>query len=249
MTVERPPAPEKSRAATAYDLRGRRALVTGGTHGIGRAVVLALAQAGAAVVTCHRRPGPDADSLVWQLKEIGDDHHLVQADVGREEDVARLMETCRSRLGGLDILVNNVGAQSRAAFATLGPDDWRRAVDANLTTAFLVTHGALPLLSRRACVVNVGSRAAEHGTAEMVPYTAAKAGLVGFTRSLAKELGPVGVRVNVVAPGPLGPTEGGPPVPGRPGRADDVAAVVLFLVSDEAGFITGETFTVDGGAP
>jgi 3-oxoacyl-[acyl-carrier protein] reductase len=230
-------ADEVSRAAAAFDLRGRRALVTGGTRGTGRAVVLALALAGADVATCHRHAGPDADALAGALTGIGGDHHLVRADVRRAEDVAALTDVCRSRFGTVDIVVNAVGARRPAPFAGLDLTGWRGSVDANLTPAFLVTHGALPLLSPPACVVSIGSRAAEYGMAGHVPDTAAQAALVGFTRSLAKELGPAGVRVNLVAANPdtVSPA--------------DVAAVVLFLASDEAGFITGETFPVDGGTP
>jgi 3-oxoacyl-[acyl-carrier protein] reductase len=230
-------AGEVSRAAAAFDLRGRRALVTGGTRGTGRAIVLALALAGADVATCHRHAGPDADALSGALTEIGGDHHVVRADVRRAADVAALTDACRSRFGTLDIVVNAVGARRPAPFASLDLTGWRGSVDANLTPAFLVTHGALPLLSRRACVVSIGSRAAEYGVAGRVPDTAAQAALVGFTRSLAKELGPAGVRVNLVATNP------------DTASPADVAAVVLFLASDEAGFITGETFPVDGGMP
>ncbi len=237
MTAAPAPAAEMSRAAAAFDLRGRRALVTGGTRGTGRAIVLALALAGADVATCHRHAGPDADTLAGQLAEIGGDHHIVRVDARRAEDVAALTDVCRSRFGTLDIVVNAVGARRPAPFASLDLADWRGAIDATLTTAFLVTHGALPLLSRQACVVTIGGRAAEHGMAGAVHDTAAQAALVGFTRSLAKELGPAGVRVNLVAAS----QDTASPV--------DVAAVVLFLASDEAGFITGETFPVDGGTP
>jgi len=224
-----------------FDLRGRRALVTGGTRGLGRAIVVALASAGADVVTCHRGAGEDAASLARELKETGGDHHVVRADVCREEDVAQLVDVCRSAFGSLDILVNNVGADGLVPFAELTLDGWRQAVDANLTTAFLVTRAALPLLSAGASVVNVGARSATHGVPGGAHHAAAKAGLAGLTRSLARELGPEGIRVNLVAPGPMTDHSGL--------RAADVASVVAFLASDDAGFVTGETVPVDGGTP
>ncbi|GAA3073053.1 hypothetical protein GCM10020000_67380 [Streptomyces olivoverticillatus] len=175
-------------------------LVTGGTRGIGRAVVLALAEAGADVVTCHRQDGEAAESLARELKALPGDHHLVKADVGNPEDVARLVEECRTRFGTLDTIVNNAGVISHIPFAELPLEEWRRIVDANLTAPFLVTQKALPLLSPGASVVNIGSRVATVGLPLRAHYTASKAGVIGLSRSLAKELGPRGIRVNVVAP-------------------------------------------------
>ena len=227
-------APSAVAAVPAFDLRGRRALVTGGTRGLGREIVLALAGAGADVTTCHRGDDADAAPLVGALAQTSGEHRVLRADVRRGEDVAQLIEGCRS----LDILVNAVGADGRVPFAALTLDDWRQALDASLTSTFLVTRAALPKLSAGSSVVNVGARAATQGVPQAAHHAAARAGLVGLTRSLAKELGPDGVRVNLVAPGPLTPDGVAP---------RDVATVVLFLASDDAAFITGETFPVDGG--
>ncbi|MBB4895193.1 3-oxoacyl-[acyl-carrier protein] reductase [Streptomyces olivoverticillatus] len=244
-------------------LDGQHVLVTGGTRGIGRAVVLALAEAGADVVTCHRQDGEAAESLARELKALPGDHHLVKADVGNPEDVARLVEECRTRFGTLDTIVNNAGVISHIPFAELPLEEWRRIVDANLTAPFLVTQKALPLLSPGASVVNIGSRVATVGLPLRAHYTASKAGVIGLSRSLAKELGPRGIRVNVVAPGVI-ETEEATKLPpeeyealqqryrhmtalGRLGLPAEVASVVVFLASAASVYLTGEIIHVDGG--
>jgi 3-oxoacyl-[acyl-carrier protein] reductase len=236
------------------DLAGKKALVTGGSRGVGRGIVLSLARAGVDVVTCYRQESELVESLVRELKEIGGDHQVVQADVTSAADVERLVAACGERL---DILVNNAGAISHIPFAELSLEEWHRIVDTDLTATFLVTQKALPLLASGGSVVNVGSKVATVGIPLRAHYTAAKAGLVGLTRSLAKEYGPAGIRFNIVAPGPV-QTETETPEPvkeryrtmiplGRLGTTGDIANVVLFLASPRAAFVTGETVNVDGG--
>jgi 3-oxoacyl-[acyl-carrier protein] reductase len=236
------------------DLAGKKALVTGGSRGVGRGIVLSLARAGVDVVTCYRQESELVESLVRELKEIGGDHQVVQADVTSAADVERLVATCGERL---DILVNNAGAISHIPFAELSLEEWHRIVDTDLTATFLVTQKALPLLASGGSVVNVGSKVATVGIPLRAHYTAAKAGLVGLTRSLAKEYGSKGIRFNIVAPGPV-QTETETPEPvkeryrtmiplGRLGTTEDIANVVLFLASPRAAFVTGETVNVDGG--
>lgn len=239
------------------ELAGKRALVTGGTRGIGRGIVLELARAGVDVVTCHRQDSDAVDSLARELKQIGGDHHVVKADVGDPDDVARLVEECRTRLGGLDVVVNNAGVISHVPFGELPLEEWRRVLDTNLTAAYYVIQQALPLLGAGASIVNVGSRVATVGIPLRAHYTAAKAGLVGLTRSLCKELGSRGIRVNLVAPGPVETEEEVPEqvreryrhliALGRLGTPQEIAGTVLFLASDLAGFVNGETINVDGG--
>jgi 3-oxoacyl-[acyl-carrier protein] reductase len=239
------------------DLAGKKALVTGGSRGVGRGIVLRLARAGVDVVTCYRQESELVESLLRELKEIGGDHHVVQADVSVEADVQRLVDECRDRYGRLDIVVNNAGAISHVPFAQLTLAEWHHIVDTDLTSTFLVTQRALPLLSEGGSVVNVGSKVATVGIPLRAHYTAAKAGLVGLTRSLAKEFGSKGLRFNIVAPGPV-QTESETPEPvkeryrtmiplGRLGTTEDIANVVLFLASPRAAFVTGETVNVDGG--
>ncbi|MFI7634269.1 SDR family NAD(P)-dependent oxidoreductase [Nonomuraea sp. NPDC049400] len=239
------------------NLTAKKILVTGGSRGIGRGVVLGLARAGADVVTCYRTEGEAVTSLARELKETGGDHHLVRADVSNPADVEDLVEQCRAAYGSLDVVVHNAGVISHVPFAELPLEEWQRVVTNNLGGPYLVTQRALPLLSEGASVIFVGSRVATVGIPLRAHYTATKAGLVGLTRSLAKELGPRQIRVNVVAPGPIQTEEPTPPavleryqkmIPlGRLGDVADIAGVVAFLSSDLSRFVNGETINVDGG--
>jgi 3-oxoacyl-[acyl-carrier protein] reductase len=247
-------------------LAGRNALVTGGTRGLGRAITLALARAGADVVTCYRQDEEAAQEVARELKAIGGDHHVVRADVSRGEEVERLVEQCRTRLGPLHVLVNNAGLISHVPFVELGLAEWRRVLDGNLTAAYLVTRAALALLPDGASIVNMGSKVALVGMAMRAHYTAAKAGMIGLTRSLAKELGPRGIRVNLVTPGVFETHETLTLTAaeeaalqsryqryrqltalGRLGRPEEVGDVVVFLASDQSRYVTGDTVAVDGG--
>lgn len=238
-------------------LTGKRALVTGGSRGIGRAIVRTLAEAGAQVITCSRTEGPATESLISELKETGGDHHVVTADVTQPAEVEQLLRQAESRLGGLDVLVHSAGAISHVPFAELPAEDWHRIIDTNLTAGYLLAQQALPLLPAGGSIIYISSRSATVGIPLRAHYTASKAGLLGLARSMSKELGPRGIRVNVVAPGPI---ETETPVPaetieryrkmiplGRLGRPDEIAEAVLFLASDHASFINGETLNVDGG--
>lgn len=238
---------------------GKRVLVTGGTRGIGRATVLAFAAAGARVVTCHRSADERSQELARELKELGEGHLVVPADVTQRADVTRLAELCRRHFGALDVLVNNVGADGARPFGQVDDGEWHRVVGENLTSTYLTTHAALDLLADGASVVNVGSSVALRGRANGVHYTASKAALIGFTRALCKEVGERGIRVNTVAPG-LTETEPGAGLPpeavrrivgmtalGRLCQPTDVAAAVLFLAGDNARYISGATLNVDGG--
>jgi 3-oxoacyl-[acyl-carrier protein] reductase len=238
-------------------LSGRKALVTGGTRGIGREISLACARASADVLACYRTDGEHVDELARELKELPGDHQLVRADVTDPAQVEALVAECRSRFSQLDILVNNAAVISHQPFERLPLDEWRRVLDTSLTGAYLVTQAALPLLRPGASVVHIGSRVATVGIPLRAHYTAAKSGLIGLTRSLCKELGPKGVRVNLVAPGVIDTgADLSTEVRGRYesmtalrrlGSPADVAAVVCFLASDLARYVTGETVHVDGG--
>ncbi|MFF3072533.1 SDR family NAD(P)-dependent oxidoreductase [Kitasatospora sp. NPDC057936] len=247
----------------SIDLTGKRILVTGGSRGIGRGIVLALARAGARTVACYRTESPAVESLRGELAATGGEHHLVQADVSVPEDVERLVSTAKERFGALDVVVNNAGVISHVPFPELPLEEWRRVLDTNLTAPFLVIQKSLPLLSPGSSVITVGSRAAVIGIPLRAHYTASKAGLIGLTRSLMKELGPKGIRVNLVAPGVIETEEfeTAPPEEvarvksryqgltglGRLGTPDEIAGAVLFLSSDLSAYVTGETIHVDGG--
>lgn len=237
----------------------KNALVTGGTRGIGRAIVLALADAGANVVACYREDIEAADALATELKETAGEHHVCQADVSQPDDVDRLAARCRDWLGTIDIVVNSAGTISHVPFADLPLAEWHRVIDTNLTGTALVIQKILPLMPDGGSIINVGSRVATVGIPLRAHYTAAKAGVAGLTRSLCKELGPRGIRVNVVAPGVIATEEAARlaldqqaryralTALGRLGEPAEVADVVLFLASDLSRYVTGETVSVDGG--
>ena len=233
-------------------LEGRTALVTGGSRGIGRAIAAELARAGASVVVGYRSGADEAEELA---KEIGG--RALQADVSSAADAQRLVEEA----GDLDILVNNAGLTRDGLLARMSDDDWREVIETNLSSVFYTCRAVTrPMMKKRAgAIVNVSSIVGLHGNFGQTNYAASKAGIIGFTKSLARELGSRGVRANVVAPGYVKtrltneiPEEGralmlaNTPL-GRLGDPDDVAGAVRFLCSDEASFITGEVLLVDGG--
>jgi len=233
-------------------LEGRTALVTGGSRGIGRAIASELARAGARVVVGYRTGAGEAEALAEEI-----DGRAVQADVSSAAGAQRLVEEA----GELDILVNNAGLTRDGLLARMSDDDWRDVIETNLSSVFYTCRAVTrPMLKRRAgSIVNVSSIVGLHGNFGQTNYAASKAGIIGFTKSLARELGSRGVRANVVAPGYVKtrltdeiPEEGralmlaNTPL-GRLGDPEDVAGAVRFLCSDEASFITGEVLLVDGG--
>ncbi len=246
------------------DLTGKNALVTGGTRGIGLEISLGLAKAGANVLACYARDDDAADRAARRLKEAGGPHHVIRADVSQQDDVATLIGECRARFGTLHAVVHNAGVISHVPYRELTLSEWRRVLGTNLDAAFLVSQQALPILGCGSSIVFIGSKAAVAGVPLRAHYTAAKAALTGLARSLAKELGPAGIRVNVIAPGIVAPEPlAGPAAApdgledrlaeyrrrsplGRLGTPREIARAVLFLVSDDASFITGETLNVDG---
>jgi len=231
---------------------GKTALVTGGSRGIGAAIARELATAGANVVVGYRSGGEEAGALAAELGA-----RAVQADVSSAEEAARLVQEA----GDVDVLVNNAGLTRDGLLARMSDDDWREVLDTNLSAVFYTCRAVTrPMMKRRAgAIVNVSSIVGLHGNFGQTNYAASKAGIIGFTKSLARELGSRGVRANVVAPGYVRsrlteviPDEArelmlqNTPL-GRFGEPLDVARAVRFLCSDEASFITGEVLLVDGG--
>jgi 3-oxoacyl-[acyl-carrier protein] reductase len=233
-------------------LEGKTALVTGASRGIGRAVATELARAGASVVLGYRSGKDEAESLAAELGA-----RAVQADVSNGEDAARLVEEA----GDLDILVNNAGLTRDGLLARMSDDDWRVVIETNLSSVFYTCRAVCrPMMKKRAgSIVNISSIVGVHGNWGQTNYAASKAGIIGFTKSLARELGSRNIRANVVAPGYVktqltdvlpeeatGAMLQNTPL-GRLGEPTDVAGAVRFLCSDEASFITGEVLLVDGG--
>jgi 3-oxoacyl-[acyl-carrier protein] reductase len=233
-------------------LEGKTALVTGASRGIGRAIATELARAGAAVVIGYRSGKEEAEALASELSA-----RAVQADVASAADAARLVEEA----GDLDILVNNAGLTRDGLLARMPDDDWRTVIDTNLSSVFYTCRAVCrPMMKKRAgSIVNISSIVGVHGNWGQTNYAASKAGIIGFTKSLARELGSRNVRANVVAPGYVKtqltdvlPEEAtsamlaNTPL-GRLGDPEDIAGAVRFLCSDEASFITGEVLLVDGG--
>jgi 3-oxoacyl-[acyl-carrier protein] reductase len=233
-------------------LEGRTALVTGGSRGIGRAIAVELGNAGASVVVGYHSGSEEAESVAT---EVGG--RAVQADVSNPDDARRLVEEA----GDLDILVNNAGLTRDTLLARMSDDDWRAVIETNLSGVFYTCRAvARGMMKRRAgSIVNVSSIVGLRGNMGQTNYAASKAGIIGFTKSLARELGSRGVRANVVAPGYIHtrltdvlPEEAraamlaNTPL-GKLGDPEDIAGAVRFLCSDEASFITGEVLLVDGG--
>jgi len=233
-------------------LEGKTALVTGASRGIGAAIAEELARAGASVVIGYRAGRDEAEALAAQIGA-----RAVQADVSSPEDAARLVEEA----GDLDILVNNAGLTRDGLLARMPDDDWRAVIETNLSSVFYTCRAVCrPMMRKRAgAIVNVSSIVGVHGNWGQTNYAASKAGIIGFTKSLARELGSRNVRANVVAPGYVTtrltevlPEEAtaamlqNTPL-ARLGEPKDVAGAVRFLCSDEASFITGDVLLVDGG--
>jgi 3-oxoacyl-[acyl-carrier protein] reductase len=233
-------------------LDGRTALVTGGSRGIGQAIAAELARAGADVVIGYRSGGEEAEGVAGELG-----CRAVQADVSKAEEAKRLVEEA----GDVEVLVNNAGVTRDGLLARMSDEDWHTVLDTNLGGTFNTCRAAIRgMMKRRSgAIVNVSSIVGVHGNPGQTNYSASKAGIIGFTKALARELGSRGVRANVVAPGYIStrlttelPEElqqamlANTPL-GRFGDPDDVAGAVRFLCSDAAAFITGEVLLVDGG--
>ena len=245
-------------------LTGRVAVVTGagrGGRGIGRGIAVALAAAGADVVITARTNIADAEAVAAECIALGVKSMAVVADIVDEASVESLFKTAMESYGRVDILVNNAGITRDTLLLRMSVDQWDSVIDANLKGAFLCSRAASKIMLRQKSgrIVNIASVNGLRGSAGQTNYSASKAGLIGFSRSLAKELASRGITVNVVAPGFIDTqmTDGFEgdareqllkTIPlGRFGQAEDVGAAVAFLASNAASYITGQVLTVDGG--
>jgi len=243
------------------DLDGRSALVTGGSRGIGRAICIELASRGARVAVNYNSSAAAAEEVVAQITAAGGTAFAVPGDVSLPESAASMVKATVEQLGGIDILVNNAGITRDGLLMRMSEDDWDAVHNTNLRGAFLVTKAAMrPMIrARGGRIINITSVVGVMGNAGQANYAAAKAGLIGFTRAVAREVASRGITVNAVAPGFIQTdiiagmsavatqaVMGQIPL-GRIANPADVAPLVAFLASEGANYITGQCIHVDGG--
>ena len=239
----------------------RIALVTGGSRGIGRAVALRLAADGHAVAVNYAANVAAADKVVEAITANGGTAMAVQADVGDTDAVSAMFKDVEERLGRVEVLVNNAGITRDGLLLRMGPDAWDQVIETNLRSVYLCSRAAMRgmLRSRWGRIISVSSISGISGNPGQANYAASKAGIIGFSKSIAREIGSRNITVNVVAPGfietdmteELG-TEIAEEVAsrvavGRLGRPEEIAAAVGYLASDDAAYVTGQTLVVDGG--
>ncbi len=243
------------------DLEGKAAIVTGGSLGIGTAIALDLARNGADVALNYRKHEAEANEVVKKIEEMGRRGLAVKADVSSFEDAQKMVEKVKETFGRLDILVNNAGVNWDGVVWKMSEDQWDKVIDIDLKGSFNYIRAVSPIFREQKSgkIVNIASINALRGKFGQANYSAAKAGIVGLTKAVARELGKYSVNVNVVAPGMI-ETEMMRDLPDnikqaaidetvfkRLGQPDDVAAVVTFLCTEAARHVTGEVIKVDGG--
>ncbi|MBD2594213.1 3-oxoacyl-[acyl-carrier-protein] reductase [Nostoc spongiaeforme FACHB-130] len=241
-------------------LKGKVAIITGGSRGIGKAIALELAKYGSSVVVNYASSSTAADSVVAEITSVGGQAIALQADVSQAEQVEALINATTEKFGRVDILVNNAGITRDTLLLRMKPEEWQAVIDLNLTGVFLCTRAVskLMLKQRSGRIINITSVAGLMGNPGQANYSAAKAGVIGFTKTVAKEFATRGITVNAVAPGfittdmtnNLSNTEEILKfIPlGRYGQPEEVAGMVRFLAADPAAtYITGQVFNVDGG--
>ena len=241
------------------ELDGRVALVTGGARNIGRAIALALAEAGAAVVINARGARAEAEAVAGEVKRLGAPVLVHLADVTDPDAVATMFRVCRARLGRLDVLVNNAALRKQTPLARITHREWRDVLSVAVDGTFLCSQAAAPLLAEAGggAIVNLGGLTAHTGAAGRAHAVTAKAAVIGLTKALAVELAPQGTTVNCVVPGTIetvrGATAGAMPetpknLLGRLGQPDEIAAMVRLLAGPAGRYVTGQTIHVSGGA-
>lgn len=240
-------------------LQGKVAIVTGASRGIGRAIALQLAGVGAKVAVNYASSSTAADELVNQINSNGGEAIALQADVSKADQIDALINAVMEKWGRVDVLVNNAGITRDTLLLRMKLEDWQAVIDLNLTGVFLCTRAVSKIMLKQKSgrIINIASVAGQMGNPGQANYSAAKAGVIGFTKTVAKELASRGITVNAVAPGFINTdmtsdlkAEGILQyIPlGRYGEPDEIAGMVRFLAADPAAaYITGQTFNVDGG--
>ena len=240
-------------------LRDRVAIVTGASRGIGKAIALTLASEGGKIAVNYARSRDAADAVVDEIIQAGGEAIAIGADVSKIEDVEALVKATTEKWGRIDVLVNNAGITRDTLLMRMKPDDWQAVIDLNLTGVFLCTKAVTKsmLKQRSGRIINIASVAGQMGNPGQANYSAAKAGVIGFTKTVAKELASRGITVNAIAPGfiatdmtaEIEADELLKFIPlGRFGEPQEVAGTVCFLAVDRAAaYITGQVFNVDGG--
>ncbi len=242
-------------------LKGKVAIVSGGSRGIGRAIVLGLAKEGADIAFNYLKSKGKALEVKKEVESIGRKVFVAQSNIKDLEATKKWVEETKEALGGLDIVINNAGILRDKALMLMSPDDWTDVISTNLSGAFNLVKAAIVsfMKEKKGNIINITSVAGLKGAARQVNYSASKAGLIGMTKALAKEVAPYNVRVNAVAPGYIDTDM----VQGlkedfkqslfkriplnRFGTSDEVARVVTFLASDQSTYLTGQVIPVDGG--
>ena len=246
-----------------HDLNGKRALITGGSRGIGQQLALDLAASGARVAVNYHQASEAADQVVADVIKAGGDAFAVQADIGQADDVRRMFAEVDARFGGLDVLVNNAGLSRDVSFLEMREEDWDAVIATNLKGPFLCCQAVARMMTERGDgtgrIINISAITSLVGRPNAANYCASKGGVNALTRALAVELGP-GITVNAIALGffdsplvrelytadQIATVEGGLPS-GRLGAFSEVTALVRYLASDAAAFVTGQTISLDGG--
>lgn len=248
-----------ARPEALQHLKGKVAIVTGASRGIGRATALALAAEGAQVVVNYASSSASADQVVAEIIGMGGDAIALAADVSKPEEVDALFAAAMEKWGRIDVLVNNAGITRDTLLLRMKLEDWQAVIDLNLTGVFLCTRAASKIMLKQKSgrIVNITSVAGQMGNPGQANYSAAKAGVIGFTKTVAKELAPRGITVNAVAPGFIA-TDMTADLKAEPilqfiplaryGQPEEVAGMIRFLVADPAAaYVTGQVMNVDGG--
>lgn len=247
-----------------FELKNKKALVTGASRGIGKGIALSLASQGADVAVNYRKSKEEAEKAVLEVKKMGRNSFSIQADVSSSQEVKEMFEKINSRWGRLDILVNNAGIVKFADFEEITEEDWDKILDVNLKGCFLCSKEAVRLMPQGSKIINIASIASGGmgvGFRNIAHYTASKGGIVALTENMAIDLASKGINVNAIAPGIIETdmtkemltdekTKAGllARIPkGRVGKPRDIGAAAVFLASDEADYITGTVIYVDGG--